>query len=97
MATYIVAPKCRSTGSVSTNPLLSNQAIRVEIEGKFGFVLLEEAREVKVIIVGPEDLPSIIPASDHVIEPSSDFDSWFPRHGGTDTVAGILKCQESQA
>jgi hypothetical protein len=60
-----------------------HQAISVEIEGKFGFLMLDEAGELKVIIVGPEDLSSIISASDYVIEPSSDFDPWFPRHGGS--------------
>jgi hypothetical protein len=58
-----------------------HQAIGVEIERKFGFLLLEQDCEPEVIIVGPEDLTTIIPASDHVIEPSADFDPWFPRHG----------------
>lgn len=44
-----------------------HQAISVEIEGKFGFLLVEQAGELEVIIVGPEDLSSIIAASDDVI------------------------------
>ena len=58
-----------------------HQAIGVEIEGKFGFLLLEQDSEPEVVIMGPEDLSTIIPASDHVIEPSSNFDPWFPWHG----------------
>ena len=57
-----------------------HQAISVEMEGKFGFLVLEQARELEVVIVGPENLSTIIPASDYVIEPSSDFDPWFPGH-----------------
>lgn len=68
-----------------------HQAISVEIEGQFGFLRLDEARELKVIIVGPENLSTIIPASDYVVEPSSDFDPWFPRHGGADTIVGIVQ------
>jgi hypothetical protein len=52
-----------------------HQAISVEIEGKFRFLLLDEARELKVIIVGPENLSTIIPASDYVLETSSDRSS----------------------
>jgi hypothetical protein len=68
-----------------------HQAIRVEIEWKFGFLLLEQAGELEVIIVGPEDLSMIIPASDYVVEPSSDFDPWFPRHGGADAIVRRLQ------
>jgi len=66
---------------LSQEPPLTHgfQAISVEIEGKFGFLLLEQAGEFEVIIVGPEDLASIIPASDEVIEPTSDFDPLVPR------------------
>ena len=63
-----------------------HQAIGVEIEGKFGFLLLEQDSEPEVIIVGPEDLSTIIPASDQVIEPSSNFDPWFPWHGADASV-----------
>jgi hypothetical protein len=52
-----------------------HQAISVEIEGKFGFLLLEQAGELEVIIVGPENLSSIIPAGDEVIEPLPRFRS----------------------
>ena len=45
-----------------------HQAISVEIEGKFGFLLLEQAGELEVIIVGPENLSTIIAATDDVIE-----------------------------
>ena len=54
-----------------------HQAISVEIERKFGFLVLEQAREPEVVIVGPEDLSTIIPASDYVIEPPR-FRSRFP-------------------
>ena len=46
-----------------------HQAIGVEIEGKFGLLLFEQAGELEVIIVGSESLSTIIPASDDVIEP----------------------------
>jgi hypothetical protein len=52
-----------------------HQAIGVEIEGKFGFLLLEQDSEPDVIIVGPEDFTTIIPASNQVIERSADFRS----------------------
>jgi hypothetical protein len=57
-----------------------HQAISVEIEGKFGFLLLKQAGELDVIIVGPENLSTIIAASDDVIESPRDFDPWFPGH-----------------
>ncbi|HSF25699.1 MAG TPA: hypothetical protein VLE20_15845, partial [Blastocatellia bacterium] len=46
-----------------------HQAISVEIEREFGFLLVEQAGELQIIIVGPEYLSTIIPASDNVIEP----------------------------
>jgi len=57
-----------------------HQAISVEIEGKFGFLLLKQAGGLEVIIVGPENLSTIIAASDDVIESPCDFDPWFPGH-----------------
>jgi hypothetical protein len=68
-----------------------HQAIGVEIEGKFGFLLLEQAGELEVIIVGPEDLSTIISARDDVVEPSSDFDPRFPGHDGADVIVGIVQ------
>ena len=68
-----------------------HQAISVEIEGKFGFLLLEQAGELEVVIVGPENLSTIIPAGDDVIEPSSDFDPWFPRHGGAEANTNLRR------
>lgn len=46
-----------------------HQAISVEKEREFGFLLMEQAGELEVIIVGPKYLSTIIPASDDVIEP----------------------------
>src|SRR6185436_7695506 len=62
--------------------VVRHQAISVEVEGKFGFLLLDEVGELKVIVSGSENLPSIIPPSNDVIEPSGNFDPWLPRHGG---------------
>ena len=67
-----------------------HQAIGVEIKGKFRFLLLEQNSEPEVIIVRPEDLTTIIPASDDLIERSADFDPWFPRHG----AGAIVKIDE---
>ena len=39
----------------------------VEIERKFVFLLLEQAGKFEIVIVGPEYLSTIIPASDYVI------------------------------
>ena len=63
-----------------------HQAVGVEIEGEFGFLLLENAGEPEIIIVGSEYLSTIIPASDDVIEPSAYFDPWFARHGGAEFI-----------
>ena len=65
-----------------------HQAISVQKEGKFGFLLLEDGGELEVVIVRPEYLSTIIPSSDDVIESSPDFDSWFSRHGGADAIVG---------
>jgi hypothetical protein len=65
-----------------------HQAVCVEIEREFGFLLLENADEPEVIIVGPEYLSAIVAASDDVIEPSADFNPWSTRHGGADASAG---------
>lgn len=43
------------------------------------------------MIVGPENLSTIIPASDYVVEPSSDFDPRFPGHGGADAVVRTVQ------
>ena len=63
-----------------------HQAVGVEIEREFGFLLLENAREPEVIIVGSENFATIVPASDDVTEPSADFDPWFARHGGAEFI-----------
>ena len=44
-----------------------HEAICVEIERKFVFLLLEQAGEFEIVIVGPEYLSTIIPSSDYVI------------------------------
>ena len=77
--------------------MIWHQAIGVEIEGKFILLLLEQAGELEIVIVGPEYLSTIISASDYVIEPSSDFDPRFPWHGGPMLPFEQLKCQQSQA
>ena len=68
-----------------------HKAIGVEVEGKFGFLLLEQAGELQIIIVGPEDLSTIISARDDVVEPSSDFDPWFPGHDRPDVIVEIVQ------
>src|SRR5947207_305915 len=66
--------------------VVSHQAISIEKEGKFGFLLLEDGSELDVVVVRPEYLSTIIPSGDDVIEPSPDFDPWFSRHGGADAI-----------
>jgi hypothetical protein len=76
------------------------QAIGVEIERKFSFLLLEQTGELEIVIVGPvgpEYLSTIIPASDFVISPSSDFDPRFPWMVVRRLQFEQLKCQQSQA
>jgi hypothetical protein len=47
--------------------VIGHQAIGVEIERKFIFLLLEQAGELEIVIVGPEYLSAIVAASDYVI------------------------------
>ena len=65
-----------------------HQAISIEKEGKFGFLLLEDGGELEVVVVRSEYLSTIIPSRDDVIEPSPDFDPWFSRHGGANAIVG---------
>jgi len=44
-----------------------HQAICVEIERKFVFLLLEQGGDFEIVIVAPEYLSTIIPSSDYVI------------------------------
>jgi hypothetical protein len=65
--------------------VVRHEAIGIKIEGKFGFLLLEDGRKLQVIIVRSEYLSTIISASDYVIEPAADFDSWLPGHYGRES------------
>ena len=64
-----------------------HEAIGVQIEWEFGLLLLENAGELEVIIVGSKNLSAIVAARDDVIEPTADFDPWFTRHDGADVNA----------
>ena len=63
-----------------------HQAVGVEIEGEFGFLLRENVSEPEIVVVGSEYLSPIIAASDDMIEPSPDLDPWFARHGGAEFI-----------
>jgi len=74
-----------------------HQAIGVEVEGKLGFLPLEDADESEIVIVGSENLSSIVAASDDVIEPSGDF--VLGSRGMVERSLSMLriKCQQSEA
>jgi hypothetical protein len=57
------------------------QPIGVEIAGTLHLPLSEQAGELEVIIAGLGELSPIIPVCDYVIQPTADFDPWFPGHG----------------
>ena len=49
--------------------VIGHQAIGIEIERKFIFLLLEQAGELEIVIVGPEYLSTIVAASDYMYSP----------------------------
>ena len=68
--------------------MIGHQAIGVEIERKFCFLILERGGESQVVVMRPENLPAVVAARDDVIEGSTDFDSGFPGHDAADATAG---------
>jgi hypothetical protein len=66
--------------------VVGHQAISVEKEGKLGLLALENTGEPKVVIMGSENLSTIIAARDDMIESAADFYPWFARHGGAEFI-----------
>ena len=64
-----------------------HQAIGVEIERKFSFLLFEQTGELEIVIVGPEYLSTIIPASDS--SNSSNLNKVKPDNHPEGTVASF--------
>jgi len=77
--------------------MVRHEAVSVQIEGQSGFLLLEYFEKSEIVGVGAEDLSAIIAARNDVIEAASQFDAWFPGHGGSDAIQGSARKSRTQA